>query len=134
MALLRPELQASCHDDAMMALAFAPTDFQDPLSKHEVIVLACGLYMEHLGKAFDYNDVLALTQKFRGRAMNTTMVYNTFRDLQERRLIEERGRELDEKTERLSLTFEINKFGREAFRLAILNAHHLETSMKAVAA
>ncbi len=133
-ALLRPAVSVSTHDDAMVALALSSANFVAPLSKNEVIVLACGLYMQHMGKSFDYNDVLALTHRFSGRAMNTTTVYNTFRTLQDRRLVNERGREIDEKTERLSRSFGINTAGMEAFRLAIVNAHHLQTSMEAVAA
>jgi hypothetical protein len=134
MELLQPKLLESSHDEAMIALALAPSEFVNPLSKHEVAVLACSLYMEHLGRTVDYNDVLVLTQRFRGRAMNTTMVYNTFRDLQERGLLEEKGRILDERTERLSRSFAINSAGKEAFRLAIVNAHHLEQTQGRAAA
>jgi hypothetical protein len=134
LGLLRPTLQSSLHDDAMIALAISRANFVEPLSKHEVIVLGCILYMEHLGRTTDYNDVLALTDRFRGQALNTTMVYRTFRQLVARGLIDERGRELDESTERLSRTFSINDYGKEAFRLAILNAHQLESFQKQAAA
>ena len=135
MELLRPALQSSSHDDAMIALALSsPARFVDPLSNHEIIVLACALYMENLGRATDYNDVLDLTQRFSGRAMNTTMVYSTFRALTARGLVEERGRELDEATERLSRTFAINASGKEAFRLAVVNANQLQEFKRSVAA
>lgn len=134
MTLLYPAIATADHDEAMIELALSKTDFVDPLSKHEVVVLACGLYNEHLGISFDYNDVLELTTRFRGKAMNTTTVYNTLKNLSSRGLIEEKGREFDAKTERLSKVFTITSVGREAFRLAIMNAHFLTNSTAPVAA
>jgi hypothetical protein len=134
LALLMPQIEAASHDDAMIALALTPTCFVDPLSTHEVVVLACVLYMENLGRELRYGDVLALTHRFRGRAMNTTMVYNTLRDLEDRRLIDAREEKIDERTERLSRSFAINTAGRTAFRLAIMNAHHLDACKRPVAA
>ncbi|MGB9370272.1 MAG: hypothetical protein WCE79_30110 [Xanthobacteraceae bacterium] len=125
MELLLPAAQNSAYDEAMIAIALAEKEFTDPLSHNEVTVLACVLYMEHLGKSADYNDVLRLTYRFRGKEMNATTVYNTFRGLTARKLLNVKGREKKEDDVRPSTAYGINERGKEAFRLAVLNTRQL---------
>lgn len=125
MELLLPAARNSTYDEAMIAIALAEKNFTDPLSHNEVTVLACVLYMEHLGKSADYNDVLRLTYRFRGKEMNATTVYNTFRALTARKLVDVKGREKDEDDVRPSTAYGINERGKEAFRVAVLNTQQL---------
>ncbi len=134
MKLLRPQLAAGDHDDAMIALSLGSAEFEEPLSHFEVTVLACALYMDHQGRKFGYGDVLGLTDRFRGRAMNTTMVYRTIAGLIDRGLVEECGRDINEATERVSRFFSVNEAGKVAFRLAIMNASYLNKSREQKAA
>lgn len=129
MELLKPIGNNDAHDDAMIALTLAAERFRDPLSQNEVTVLACMLYQAHLSKTTDYSDVLNLTYQFRKdkgqKSMSTTTVYSVFRNLVDRGFIDDVGRNLDEETQRLSRSFQINDSGKEAFRIAVLNAQRL---------
>jgi hypothetical protein len=115
-------------DFATWALSCQPPE--EPLSKFEIAVLAVGLLLSHQGKAFDCSDVLAQTDRFWRRPMNTAMAYRTVKSLLDRGLISEDGRELDERTERYSRTFQVNDSGRIAVELAILTERHLALSRR----
>ena len=74
--------------DAMIEFALRGIEFIDPLNTHEIAVLACARYKENSASnseagdvVFNYFDVLTITDRFRGKPMNTTMVYKTIENL-----------------------------------------------------
>ena len=134
MELLLPIGRNATHDDALIAITLAAEGFVHPLTHNEVTVLACVLYMGHVGRSADYSDVLNLTYRFRKKRMNATTVYNTFRALVDRGLIEDKGRLIDDEGDRPSRAFTINDLGKEAFRLAVLNYQRLSSFQNSDAA
>jgi hypothetical protein len=134
--LLMPIVETVEHDAAMASLVLAEHEFSEPLSRFEMKILACGLYKEcSIGTpTFDYADVLELTDKFSGRAMNITMVYRTMASLVERGLIDDCGRAPAEESNRPTQKFSVNASGRDAFRLAVLTAQHLRNTCGSAAA
>ncbi len=134
--LLMPIVETAEHDAAMASLVLAEHEFTEPLSRFEMKVLACGLYKECATnhQMFDYADILELTDKFSGRAMNITMVYRTITNLVERGLVDDRGRAPAEESSRPTQKFSINADGRDAFRLSVLTAQHLRNTCGSAAA
>ncbi len=132
---LKPIIAEAQHDEAMAALVLTEEDFTNPLTTFEIRVLACGLYKLAAAHAhFDYADVLELTDRFAGKAMNITMVYRTIAGLTQRGLIDRVGRLPDEDTKRPTQKFRVNTAGQEVFRLSVLTAQHLRNSRDSVAA
>lgn len=133
---LRPIIQCAEHDTELAASVISDEDFTDPLTRFDTRVLACALYKEQsTGEVeFDYADVLELTDRFAGRAMNITMVYRTISNLVERGLVDRGDRVVDEVTKRPSQKYSINIAGKEAFRLTVATAHHLRNSRVSAAA
>ena len=127
--LLSPETN---HEAAMIALGASSATFVEPLSKHEVQVLACALYMEKRTKPLVYYDVLELTDFFSGKAMNLAMVYRTIDRLKERGMLIEDDNVYDDGDR--SRRFKIHGNGREAFRMAILNSKVLANTKRHAAA
>jgi hypothetical protein len=128
LTLLKPMLQRGQHDEAMAALALSRSEFVEPLSKHEVQVLACALYISaSTNRSFSYADILDLTLRYSGREMNITMVYETIKRLArtDRQLIEFSGLAIHPEGGRQSKFYSITELGRAAFKMAILNARLL---------
>lgn len=126
--LLKPMLRDGQHDEAMACLALSPSEFVEPLSKHEVQVLACALYVEAKEKrSISYADILCLTRQYGGREMNITMVYETIKRLSraDRQLIALSGSAIHAGSDRPSKFYSITELGRAAFKMAILNARLL---------
>jgi DNA-binding PadR family transcriptional regulator len=88
--------------------------------------------MEKQGWPLSYNDVLRLTDRFSGKAMNITMVYKTIERLMERNMLAP-SEQVDSGGKR-SRTYTIHGSGREAFRLAVLNSRLLAGSQSPAAA
>lgn len=127
--LLTPAIHSDEHDIAMIQLGASAAVFVEPLTKHEVQTLACALYMENESQTLSYYDVLRLTEKFSGKAMNITMVYKTIERLIDRGFLVQ----IDDETER-SRRYQIHGQGREAFRMAVLNSQFLATTPSPAAA
>lgn len=120
-------------EDAMIALGLSENCFTEPLNRHEVMVLASLLWVHKTqGRGGIYNDVLSLTRRINGKAMNLTMVYRTMERLLERNMLKEINA-LEEIHGR-SRTYRVNLHGRQAFRMAILNAESLKQNPSSVAA
>lgn len=119
-------------DEAMIAIGASADHFVEPLGKHEVQLLACALYMEKQDQPLVYQDVLRLTDRFSGRAMNITMIYRTVERLIERGMLVQ-GEAVDGSGDR-SRTYRIHGQGREAFRLAVINSQLLAGVTSPVAA
>ncbi len=127
--LLSPAIESGEHDDAMIQLGASAALFVEPLSKHEVQALACALYMENERQALSYHDVLRLTDRFSGKAMNITMVYKTIERLLDRGFLTQVEGEADR-----SRRYQIHGQGREAFRMAVLNSRILASTPSPAAA
>ncbi|WFR98705.1 hypothetical protein [Rhizobium tumorigenes] len=130
--LLSPTIAGDAHDAAMIALGASAAVFVEPLSRHEVQTLGCALYMEKRGSAFTYHDILRLTDRFSGKAMNLTMVYRTIERLIDRGMLVQEDVVTDE-SER-SRRYVIHGLGREAFRMAVLNSKVLAKAKSYAAA
>jgi hypothetical protein len=129
LTLLKPVLEGRSHDEAMATLVLSEAEFVEPLSKHEVQVLACGLHTAiEANRSFTYSDVLRLTKRFCKREMNITMIYETIKKLsnEDRQLIEFGGLMHHPDSERPSRSFYINDIGRAAFKMSIVNARLLK--------
>lgn len=132
---LRPIVQRIAHDQAMAQLVLSEPEFIEPLSRFEMRILACGLYKHcATSDSFDYSDVLHLTDKFAGKAMNVTMIYRTIADLIERGLVKDEGRAADERSGRPTNKFSVSSGGREVFRLSVLSAQQLRNARESAAA
>lgn len=130
--LLSPSTEECAHDQAMIELGASSEMFVEPLGKHEVQVLACALYMEERESALQYHDVLSLTDRFAGKAMNITMVYKTIERLIARGMLTQVDSE--DASGNRSRSYRIHGYGREAFRLAVLNSKLLIASQSSDAA
>lgn len=131
LSLLLPSIHTNKHDEAMIELGASATTFVEPLSRHEVQTLACGLYLENAGVPMTYHDVLRLTDRFSGKPMNIAMVYKTIERLIERgMLIQHEDLAGDDRSRQYS----IHGNGREAFRLAVLNSKLLAKTPSPAAA
>ncbi len=132
LGLLSSSVGSNTDDEAMIELGATSDMFIEPLTKHEVQVLACALYMDKQMLPLAYGDILRLTDRFSGKAMNITMVYKTIERLVDRGLLA-----LDESRDGGSNKFRIYKIhgsGREAFKLAVLNSRLLAGSKSPAAA
>ncbi|MBB3392504.1 DNA-binding PadR family transcriptional regulator [Rhizobium sp. BK275] len=132
LALLAPAITTNVHDEAMIELGASAEMFVEPLGKHEVQVLACALYMERQDLPLGYADILKLTDRFTGKAMNITMVYRSIERLIDRGLLCQN--EVVDKGGNRSRTYTIHGAGREAFRLAVMNSQLLAEANSHVAA
>lgn len=132
---LRPIVQKIANDQALAQLVLSEPDFIEPLSRFEMKILACGLYKHcATNEPFDYSDVLHLTDKFAGKAMNVTMIYRTIAELVERGLVVDEGRASDERSGRPTNKFSVSYAGREVFRLSVLSAQQLKNARESAAA
>jgi len=121
------------HDDAMIALGLSDDHFEEPLSKHEVHVLASALFVatKH-SRGLSYVDVLQLTRRYNGKAMNLTMVYRTIERLLDRGML--LTDERDEGQNNRARMYSITAHGRKSFRMAVLNAEALRGGLNSEAA
>jgi DNA-binding MarR family transcriptional regulator len=135
MDLIKPIISSTLHDAALAHVMLENDLFVEPLTWHEFTVLACALYQEKrtIGEGFDYGSVVELTDRFRGKPMNTTMIYKTVVALQERGLVASIGKERSARG-RVADHFVVTANGRAAFRLATSNALFLKSSRDSVAA
>ena len=135
MVLINPIITSTVNDSALVEAMLADDLYGEPLSKHEFTVLACALYNElrTVGAGFDYGKVVELTDRFRGRPMNTTMIYKTVVALETRGLIASIGKDKSARG-RAADHFVVTNNGRAAFRLATSNALFLKCSRESVAA
>ena len=112
------------NEDSMIALGLSDDHFVEPLSRHEVSVLASALWTSLKQKrGLVYRDVLSLTRKYNGKAMNLTMIYKTIEKLIARGMLFEVEYQLEGER---SKAYSITEFGRQAFKMAILNAELLK--------
>ncbi|GHD07435.1 hypothetical protein ACFOEZ_03825 [Tianweitania populi] len=116
-------------EEAMIALGLYEDWFVEPLNRHEVHVLATSLYSERSGGGAEisYSTVLQVTEQFNGRPMNLAMVYKTIERLMSKGLLDEIINSAEGKAGRSRL-YKINNFGRDAFKMAILNAETLKAA------
>ncbi|MGO8081545.1 hypothetical protein [Rhizobium leguminosarum] len=132
LSLLSPAITTDLHDEAMIKLGASADMFVEPLGKHEVQVLACALYMERQESPLGYSDILKLTDRFSGKAMNITMVYKSIERLIDRGFLCQS--EVVDKGGNRSRTYTIHGTGREAFRLAVMNSQLLAEASSHAAA
>lgn len=134
MKLINPILDSTLEDAAIAQVMLTKGLYVEPLSWHEFTVLACALYQERgSDEGFDYGSILELSDRFQGKAMNTTMVYKTMDALEKKGLIASVGKERSVRG-RAADHFVVTHNGRGAFRMATTNALHLKSSRDCMAA
>ncbi|ESY06766.1 hypothetical protein X753_10350 [Mesorhizobium sp. LNJC399B00] len=116
----------SVEDDAMVEFGFSNANFEEPLNRHDMKVLACELYvLKKFRRCMTPKDVMGLTYEFTGDPMNGASIYKTIDRLVGRGMIKNTGVVGEGKN--LSRMYGITEYGRRAFKMAILNARILLT-------
>ncbi|MET1413592.1 hypothetical protein ABVF61_15065 [Roseibium sp. HPY-6] len=105
--------------------ALTQVDKVEVLTKHELHTLSCGILMSKDEMPFVYSDVLEITDKYCGKAMNITMVYKSVNSLTERGFVAEVDPEKHIKNPKKPRCYIVTKRGGEAFELAVIMAYHL---------
>ncbi|WP_421594345.1 helix-turn-helix transcriptional regulator [Shinella sp. M27] len=109
--------------------------FVEPLGQHEVQALGCALYLQKRHKVLTYLAIHQITDQFAGKAMNTPMIYKSLNRLVARGLLIGDDQAQTESGEPLrTKAYRITESGKEAFRLAIMNARILAAAQHVVAA
>lgn len=130
LSLIPPSVHQPNHDDAMAEIGMSEDNFVDPLSRPEVQILACALWLEKHNKMLDYNEVVSLTARFSSRPMNVATIYKTIERLIARNMLRADLGDLNDGRMR---RYKITPHGKAAFRMAVLNASLLRANARSAA-
>jgi hypothetical protein len=125
--LIHPVLTDEQNDKAMIELGLAKNEFIEPLSKNEVIVIACGLHIQKkFGVFFNYRDIANITLNFFQLPMVTATIFNTTERLTAREFLIQEGKVRNDSTGRSGQVFSVSESGRIAFKVAIITSRILK--------
>jgi DNA-binding PadR family transcriptional regulator len=130
LSLIPTSVHQPNHDDAMVQIGMSEDEFVDPLSRPEVQILACALWLEKHEKPLDYNEVVSLTARFSSRPMNVATLYKTIERLIGREMLRA---DASEENDGRMRRYKITQHGKAAFRMAVLNAGLLRTHGRSAA-
>lgn len=111
---------------AIASFALNEGGFVRPLSRNELYVLAAAIVTAETGRPMTYADVAELTDRHSNKRMVVTAIYDALDSLVKRKFLAFAGEFKRPDSDRVTRkSYRITDTGREAFRIALLNAYGL---------